>query len=65
MEKVELIQQAVRAIIDSEEKIILISEYDKLKEESLSRMEKMAYVELFNYFLGCKQQEVIANERKK
>ncbi len=63
MTKLELLEQTAKTLLTSDSKIISANEYNTLMANASTQAEKDFYSELYNYFLGKRQQEVIANEK--
>lgn len=63
MTKVELLEKTAKTLFESDSKMISTNEYNTLMANAATQAEKDFYSEVYNYLLGKKQQEVIANEK--
>lgn len=63
MTKLELIQTTAKTLLDSDSKVISTNEYNTLISTANTQEEKDFYSIMYNFLLGKKQKEVIANEK--
>ena len=63
MTKLELIQATAKTLLDSDSKVISTNEYNTLISTAETQEEKDFYSIMYNFLLGKKQKEVIANEK--
>ncbi len=63
MTKLELIQATAKTLLDSDSKVISTNEYNTLISTADTQAEKDFYSIMYNFLLGKKQKEVIANEK--
>ena len=63
MTKLELIQTTAKTLLDSDSKVISTNEYNTLISTAETQEEKDFYSIMYNFLLGKKQKEVIANEK--
>ena len=65
MTKVELLEKTAKTLFESDSKMISTNEYNTLIANAATQAEKDFYSEVYNYLLGKKQQEIVANEKYK
>lgn len=63
MNRIELLQTTADALLNNKNRIISADEYLTLISSAKTQEEKDFYSQMYNYLLGKKQQEVIANEK--
>lgn len=63
MTKLELIQATAKTLLNSDSKVISTNEYNTLISTAETQEEKDFYSIMYNFLLGKKQKEVIANEK--
>ena len=63
MTKIELLQETAQSLLGDESRIISTNEYLTLISEAKNQAEKDFYSQMYNYLIGKKQEEVIANEK--
>ena len=63
MNRIELLQTTADALLNNENRVISADEYLTLISSAKTQEEKDFYSQMYNYLLGKKQQEVIANEK--
>lgn len=63
MTKIQLIQETAKTVLNDESRIISTNEYLTLISEATTQDEKDFYSQMYNYLIGKKQEEVIANEK--
>ncbi len=61
MTKVELLEQTAKSLLDSG--VLTTEELNALLEKAKTQEEIDFYGQIYNYLIGKRQQEVIANER--
>ena len=63
MTKLELLQSTANTLLGDNSQPLSADEYLTLIESAKNQAEKDFYSQMYNYLLGKKQQEVIANEK--
>lgn len=62
MTRIETIEMAAKTLVGGEEKIIGTNELQTLVEAAHSEDERDFYIAIYNYLLGKRQREVMADE---
>ncbi len=60
MTKIDLVEKTAKTILDSG--VLSAEEFNTLAEKAKSKEEVELYAQIYNYLLGKRQREVIANE---
>ncbi len=60
MTKIDLVEKTAKTILDSG--VLSVEEFNTLAEKAKSKEEVELYAQIYNYLLGKRQREVIANE---